>query len=201
MLEALTVTDEESGDAPVFEPPVTIAGAPRLTKATWRQSGRRKLYRRINNWGGVTVASPAFLEAAKRTQFKPGRPGHRVCNATQKNGKPCTRLAMHGMKVCESHGGAEILARQGRLQKSGRAAAAIAAKEAAKAAEMRSKMPEGRPSDVPPLELTRLRVYIEANEWTRLRLIRAWGAEGWHGLVQQLLSRDDPRPGDDRDYF
>ena len=73
------MTDEESGDlngvdAPVFESAVTIAEAPRLTKATWRQSGRRKLYRRINNWGGVTVAPAAFLEAAKRTQFKPGRP-------------------------------------------------------------------------------------------------------------------------------
>ena len=92
------------------------------------------------------------------------------------------------------------LARQGRLQKSGRAAAAIAAKQA-KETQARSKMPEDRVPDVPPLELTRLRIYVEANEWTRLRLIRAWGTEGWHGLVRQLLSRDDPPPGGDRDYY
>ena len=40
-------------------------------------------------------------------------------------------LALKGMNVCAAHGGQLALARQGRLQKSGRAAAAIAAKEAA----------------------------------------------------------------------
>lgn len=100
---------------------------------------------------------------------------------------------MHGMKVCESHGGA--LARQGRYQPSGRAALAIAAKQA-KEAQARAKMPEDRVPDGPSHELMRLRVYVEADEWTRLRLIRAWGTEGWHDLVRQLLSRDDPPDGD-----
>ena len=98
----------------------------------------------------------------------------------------------------ESHGGALRLARQGRYQPSGRAAAAIAEKQA-KEAQARSKMPEDRVPNGPPLELMRLRVYVEADQWARLQLIRAWGTEGWHGLVRQILSRDDPPPGDDRE--
>ena len=185
-------SESDGVDTPAYDFVALTVDAPHLTKTTWRASRqRRRIVKRVQNWGGVTVAPAAFLEAAKRTQFQKGRPGHRICSATQKNGKACTRLAMHGMKVCESHGGALALARQGRLQKSGRAAAAIADKQA------RSKMPEDRVPNGPSHELTRLRIYVEANEWTRLRLIRAWQTEGWHDLVRQLRSRDDP-PGSNR---
>ena len=103
-----------------------VMDAPRLTKTTWRASKHHRLVKRVHN--GVTVAPAAFLEAAKRTQFQKGRPGHRVCSATKRDGKPCGMLALKGMLVCGAHGGQLALARQGRLQKSGRAAAAIAAK-------------------------------------------------------------------------
>ena len=169
--------------------------APHLTKTTWRGSKHHRLVKRVHNFGGQTVAPPAFLEAAKRTQFQKGRPGHRVCGSLKNDGTPCGMLALNGMKVCLAHGGAAALARQGRYQPSGRAAAAIAAKQA-KEAQARSKTPEDRVPDAPPFELLRLRIYIEAGEWTRLRLIRAWGTEGWHGLVRQLRSRDDPPDGD-----
>ena len=100
------------------------------------------------------------------------------------------------MKVCESHGGVEILARQGRLQKSGRAAAAIAAKEAKVAEMMRAKMPEGRPVDVPPPELTAMPLYRRASERQRIRLALAYGTDAWLGAVRAMQERDDP--GDDR---
>ena len=182
-------------DAPAFELAITSADAPRLTLATWRQGKGRRMIRRVNRFGGQTVAPPAFLAMREKVCFKPGRPGYRVCSAMKKDGNPCGMLALKGMKVCLAHGGQAALARQGRYQPSGRAALAIAAKKA-KEESMRLKMPEDRVSDAPSFELTRLRVYIKANEWTRLRLIRAWGTEGWHGLVRQLRSRDDPPDGD-----
>jgi hypothetical protein len=187
-------SESESGavDASTLELATTSTDAPQLTKATWRQGKDRRLVKRVNNWGGRTEAPPAFLAAGKRFAFKPGRPGHRVCSATQRNGKPCTRLALHGMNCCESHGGALRLARQGRLQKSGRAAAAIAAK----AEMMRSKMPEGRPDGVPPLELTRMPIYRRASQRQRIRLALAFGTDSWHGVVMSMRERDDP--GDDR---
>ena len=194
------MADEFESDvigASALELATTSADAPRLTLATWRQGKGRRMIRRVNHFGGQTAAPPAFLAMREKVCFKPGRPGYRVCSAMKKDGNPCGMLALKGMKVCLAHGGQAALARQGRYQPSGRAAAAIVAKEA-KAAEMaRSKMPEDRVPDVPPFELTRLRLYIEANEWTRLRFIRAWGTEGWHDLVRQLRSRDDP-PDDDR---
>ena len=57
-----------------------------FTRATWRASKKRRLRKRTKPWGGRKTAPPAFLEAAKLNQFKPGRPGHRVCSATQRNG-------------------------------------------------------------------------------------------------------------------
>jgi hypothetical protein len=184
-------------DAPTIEAATVVEHAPQLNRSTWRQGKGRRMIKRVNNWGGVTVAPPAFLAMREKVCLKPGRPGRRICSSMKKDGSKCGMLALKGMKVCAAHGGQLALARQGRLQKSGRAAAAIAAKEA-KAEAMRSKMSEDRVSDVPPFDLTRLRVYVEAGEWARLRLIRAWGTEGWHGLVRQLRSRDDP-PGGDRD--
>ena len=101
-------------------------------------------------------------------------------------------LALKGMKVCAAHGGQLALARQGRLQKSGRAAAAIAEKQA------RSKMPEGRASDVPSSDLTKLRCYIEASERQRIRLAMAFQTDSWQGVVMSMQERkrDDPPDGD-----
>ena len=193
-------SESDGVDTPASDFVAPVIDAPHLTKTTWRVSKHHRLVKRVHNFGGVTVAPAAFLEAAKRTQFRKGRPDHRVCSATQRNGKPCARLAMRNQRVCESHGGALALARQGRYQPSGRAAAAIAAKEA-RAAEMRLKMPEGRPTGVPPPELTRLRAYIEASERQRIRLALAWQTDSWHGVVMSMQERDDPPPGDDRDYY
>jgi hypothetical protein len=191
-------SESDGVDTPAYDLVAPVVDAPHLTKTTWRASKHHRLVKRVHNFGGVTVAPAAFLEAAKRTQFQKGRPGHRVCRATQKNGLPCTRLAMRNQRVCESHGGALALARQGRLQKSGRAAAAIAAKEAAKAEMMRSKMPEGRPSGVPPLELLKLRIYVKASERQRIRLAMAFQTDEWLAVVRLMQERDDPPPGSNR---
>lgn len=146
-----------------------------FTRATWRASKKRRLRKRIKPWGGRKTAPPAFLEAAKLTQFKPGRPGHRVCSATQRNGSPCTRLALKGMKVCEAHGGCGILAWQGKLQPSGRAAARIAA-----------QIPASKDQAPPPSDLTKLPIYKQANQWTRIRLARAFNTPAWIPIIQQI---------------
>ena len=39
-------------------------------------------------------------------------------------------------------------------------------------------MPEGRAPPV-PFDLMRLPIYRKSNEWTRIRLARAWGTSGW----------------------
>ena len=60
--------------------------APDLTRSTWRPSKtRRKLIKRKQNWGGRTIAPPAFLEAAKRTWFTKGFPHHKVCSSLKKD--------------------------------------------------------------------------------------------------------------------
>jgi hypothetical protein len=195
------VVDEvESGvvDTSVLEPAATNVDAPRLTMATWRQGKKRRMIKRVNHFGGQTVAPPAFLEAAKRTWFTKGFPNHKTCSATKRDGKPCGMRALKGMSVCAAHGGQLALARQGRLQKSGRAAAAIAAKAEA----LRAKMPEGRPNGVPPLDLIRLRIYQRASERQRIRLALAYGTDAWHGIVMSMQERErereDPPPGGDR---
>jgi hypothetical protein len=180
-------------DAPALERATTSADAPRLTLATWRQGKGRRMIRRVNHFGGQTVAPPAFLAMREKVCFKPGRPGYRVCSATKRDGKPCGMLALKGMSVCAAHGGQLALARQGRLQKSGRAAAAIAEKQA------RAKMPEGRPNGVPPLDLIRLRIYQRASERQRIRLAMAYGTDEWLGAVRSMQERDDPPPGSNRD--
>ena len=61
-----------------------------------------------------------------------------------------------------------MLARQGKFQPSGRTAAFKAD---------RAATVEGRSPPV-PLDLMRLPIYREANDWTRMRLARAWGTPG-----------------------
>jgi hypothetical protein len=151
-----------------------------FTRETWRAGNRSKLRKRVNGYAGCKTAPPAFLEAAKIAAFRPGRPGYRLCNATKRDGTPCGRLALRDFAVCEAHGGLRALARQGKLQSSGRTAVFKAARAAAV---------EGR-SPPAPLELTRLQVYRESNEWTRIRLTRAWGTPAWHVLVQQIQHQD-----------
>jgi hypothetical protein len=146
-----------------------------FTRATWRASKKRRLRKRINPWGGKKTAPPAFLAAAKLTQFKPGRPGHRVCSATQRNGSPCTRLALKGMKVCEAHGACGLLAIQGKLQPTGRAKARIAA-----------QLTPSKDQAPPPSELINLPLYRQANAWTRIRLARAFNTPAWMPLIRQI---------------
>jgi hypothetical protein len=87
---------------------------------------------------------------------------------------------MRDFKVCEAHGGFSILARQGKLQPSGRTAAFKAARAAAV---------EGRSLSAPP-DLIRLRVYREANQRTRMKLVLAWGTPAWTALVRQIQRQE-----------
>ena len=146
-----------------------------FTRETWRSGKRRQLRVRKKPYGACTEASPEFLAAAQRTKFQPGRPGYRICAATKRDGTPCRRLAMKGCKGCESHGGILALARQGKFQPSGRTAAFNAT---------RPKAVEGR---TPPasFDLMRLPIYRQANQRTRIRLIRAWGTPAWMAIVRQ----------------
>jgi hypothetical protein len=147
-----------------------------FTRATWRRGKKFRMRKRVKPYAGCKVAPPAFLEAAKHAGFKPGRPGYRVCRATKRDGSPCGNLALKELPVCGVHGGFSILARRGQLQSTGRTAAFKAARAV-----------EGRCPPV-PLELTRLQIYRQANDWTRIRLARAWGTGGWLTLVRQLQS-------------
>jgi hypothetical protein len=151
-----------------------------FTRETWRAGGRSKLRKRVNGYAGCKVAPPAFLAAAKIAAFKPGRPGYRTCAALKRDGTPCGRLALRELKVCEAHGGFQYLARQGKLQSSGRTAA------------FRAAALEGR-SHQAPLELARMPLYQAANQRVRMKMARAWGTPGWPGLVRQvreMQSRD-----------
>ena len=145
-----------------------------FTRATWRAGKKSRLRKRTKPWGGCKTAPAAFLEAAKHAGFKPGRPGYRICSATKRDGSPCGRLALKGLKVCEAHGGFSVLARQGKLLSSGRTAAFKAVAAA-----------EGR-SPIVTLELMRLPIYRQANQWTRIRLAKAWGTPAWMALVRQI---------------
>jgi hypothetical protein len=151
-----------------------------FTRETWRAGGRSKLRKRVNGYAGCKMAPPAFLAAAKLAAFKPGRPGYRLCRATKRDGTPCGRLALREFAVCEAHGGLRALARQGKLQSSGRTAAFKA---------NRAAMPEGRAPPV-PLDLMRLPIYKKSNQWTRMRLARAWGTSSWLPLVRQIQRQD-----------
>jgi hypothetical protein len=151
-----------------------------FTKETWRAGGRSKLRKRVNGYGGCKVAPPAFLAAAKLAAIKPGRANRRLCSATKRDGSPCRRLAMKNCRGCEAHGGVLALARQKTLQRSGRTVAFKAARAAAV---------EGRSPQV-SLELTRLAVYRKSNDWTRIRLARAWMTAGWLPLVRQIERQD-----------
>jgi hypothetical protein len=151
-----------------------------FTRATWRAGKKSRLRKRVHPYAGCKTAPAAFLESAKQTQFKPGRPGYRLCNATKRDGTPCGRLALRDFAVCEAHGGLRALARQGKLQPSGRTAAF----KAARAAAIEDRSPPAL------LDLTRLPVYQQANQWTRMRLARAWGTSAWPVLVRQIQHQD-----------
>jgi hypothetical protein len=151
-----------------------------FTRETWRAGKKFRLRKRTKPFGGCKTAPRAFLEAAKLAGFKPGRPGYRICNATKRDGSPCGRLAMRDLKVCEAHGGFSILARQGKLQPSGRTEAFKAARAAAV---------EGRSPSAPP-DLIRLPIYQQANQRMRMRLVMAWGTPAWMPLVRQIQRQD-----------
>ena len=142
-----------------------------FTRETWRASKKGRMRKRTKPWGGRKTAPPALLEAGKRTRFGSGV--HRICKATKIIGKPCGNLALSGLAVCGPHGGFSAWSKQGRFQPSGRSAA------------FRAAMVEGR-SPIVPLELTRLAVYRQANEWDRMRFARAWMTDSWPSLIRQL---------------
>lgn len=145
-----------------------------FTRETWRAGKRSPMRKRVKPYGGQKVAPKAFLEAAKRTYFQPGRANHRKCSATKRDGTACGMLAIKGMKVCGAHGGYRQWGRQGKLQPSGRSAVA-------RAAAVEGKAP------IAAHELTRMLVYRQANDWTRKRMARAWMTEAWLPLMRQIL--------------
>jgi hypothetical protein len=148
-----------------------------FTRETWRRGKKSRLRKRRKLYGGRKTAPASFLEAAKKTQFRPGRPGCRLCCALTRAGHPCRRLALREFRVCEAHGGFGMLAMQGKFQPSGRSAA------------FRAATVEGG-SPPAPFDLMRLRLYQEADERTRMRLVKAWQTPGWHVLVRQMQLRN-----------
>jgi hypothetical protein len=148
-----------------------------FTRETWRRGKKSRLRKRRKLYGGRKTAPAAFLEAAKKTQFRAGRPGCRLCCALRRDGRPCGRLALKEFRVCEAHGGFGMLAMQGKFQPSGRSAA------------FRTATVEGR-SPPAPFDLMRLRLYQEADERTRMKLVKAWQTPGWHVLVRQMQLRN-----------
>src|SRR4029077_1474493 len=147
-----------------------------FTRETWRASKRRKMQKRTKPWGGRKTAPPAFLEAAKRTRFQKGLANHRICTAEKRAGGRCGNLALRGLSVCGCHGGFGICAKRGQLQPSGRSAA------------FRAAAIEGRASAA-PLALTQIRLYQLADQWSRMRLIRAWGQADWPQVVKRIQQR------------
>ena len=148
-----------------------------FTRETWRAGKKSRLRKRRKLYGGRKTAPAAFLEAAKKTQFKTGRPGCRLCCALRRDGRPCGRLALREFRVCEAHGGFGMLAMRGKFQPSGRSAG------------FRAATVEGR-SPPASFDLMRLRLYQEADERTRMRLVKAWQTPGWHVLVRQIQLRN-----------
>jgi hypothetical protein len=147
-----------------------------FTRADWRPGKKRKRQLRTKPWGGRKSAPPAFLEAAKRTAIKPGFVNRRICHAIKRDGAPCGNLALSGLAVCGPHGGFSIWARQGKLKRSGKSAAIRAQRAAAI---------EGR-SEGAPAALMHLRVYQEANERMRMRLIQAFQSVTWGKLLKEI---------------
>jgi hypothetical protein len=155
-----------------------------FTRETWRPGKHRRLVKRIKPYAGRKTAPEAFLASARLMAFKPGRPGYRVCSSLKRDGTPCGRLAMRGLKVCEAHGGFQALARAGKLQPSGRTAAFKA---------LRAAAPEGR-SPSASSRLIRLKLYQEADQRMKMKLIRVYGTPAWAVLARQIQDRD--RDGD-----
>jgi hypothetical protein len=56
--------------------------------------------------------------------------------------------------------------------------------KAARAAAVEGRSPQTS------LELTRLSIYQKSNDWTRIRLVRAWMTPGWLPLVRQIQRQD-----------
>ena len=69
------------------------------------------------------------------------------------------------------------LAMRETFQRSGRSAA------------FRAATVEGR-SPPAPFDLMRLRLYREADERTKMKLVAAWQTPGWHALVRQMQLRN-----------
>jgi rhodanese-related sulfurtransferase len=147
-----------------------------FTRADWRPGKRHTRQLRTKPWGGAKVANAAFLEASKRMQFKPGRPGYLVCSAVKRNGEPCGMLAMRGLTVCGAHGGFGIWAKRGKLKRSGK-------KQALQAERVATI--EGR-SFTAPQALARLLIYQQSDQRMRMKLAAVYQTPSWPVLVKHL---------------
>ena len=109
---------------------------------------------------GKGTAPAAFLAAAKRMAFKPGRPGYRICRANKRDGTKCGRLALKGLTVCGCHGGHSINARRGTHKHSPKAAAYRATKHQTK-------------PKLPSFDLMKTIAYKKADQKTRMRMAQS----------------------------
>ena len=144
-----------------------------LNRATWRQGKRRKRILRTKPWCGRLEAPAAFLEAAKRTQWTPGRPQHKRCKAiARSSGKQCGNLAIKGYDKCQIHGAFSSLAHKGKLIR-----------------KPRVKNETGKSGA--PLELTRLELYRNAPQETKRRLREAFNTPQWTRSIKQAMRPHD----------
>ena len=139
---------------------------------------KNRLRKRTKPYAGCKTAPAAFLEAAKTNPIQT-RPARLSASAARLNAMddPCRRLALKELRVCEAHGGFGMWPCRESFSRRGRTAA------------FRAATVEGR-SPPAPLELTRLPLYREANERTRMRLVTAWQTPAWHVLVRQIQLRN-----------
>jgi hypothetical protein len=85
-------------------------------------------------------------------------------------------LALRDLKVCGAHGGFGVWARQGKLKRSGKKAA------------LRAAAIEGQ-VEAAPSALARMRIYQEADQRMRMKLVRAYGTPRWPQLVKTVTNR------------
>jgi hypothetical protein len=68
--------------------------------------------------GGKTSGSgnAAWRAAVTKTRFRRGHAGLRKCQAEKRSGGPCGKIAVRGLTVCYTHGGALVLLKRQRAK-------------------------------------------------------------------------------------